>query len=169
MTYSLPMARRPLTISAGIALIRTSAGQAEVLLVHPGGPYWATRDEHGWSIPKGEVEGDDRSDPAVEAAARREFAEETGHLAPPAELVALGELRIGSGKVLRAFALQGDLDPTTITSNSFELEWPPRSGRKQWFPEVDRGAWFTLAEARHKLHKGQVALADRLEEALHRF
>jgi predicted NUDIX family NTP pyrophosphohydrolase len=152
-------------LSAGIALVRVNDGVPEVLLVHPGGPYWRGKDEHGWSIPKGELEGEDRSDPVVEATARREFNEETGHHVPAGELWALAELRIGSGKALRAFAVRGDLDAGTITSNTFDLEWPPRSGRIQSFPEVDRAAWFTFVEARTKLHKGQVGLVDRLEAA----
>jgi predicted NUDIX family NTP pyrophosphohydrolase len=141
-------------------------------LVHPGGPFWRNKDEHGWSIPKGELDHNERpSDPGAEigeevyvAAARREFTEETGNAAPEAELVALPELRLSSAKRLRAFAAAGDLDPETITSNTFELEWPPRSGTTQSFPEVDRAAWFTFDEARIKLHKGQVGLVDLLED-----
>jgi predicted NUDIX family NTP pyrophosphohydrolase len=160
------MAARQPKLSAGIALIRGQAGEPEVLLVHPGGPYWAGKDEHGWSIPKGELTGDDRSHEAVEATARREFEEETGHPVPAGELRRLAELRIASGKVLCAFAAWGDLDPAEISSNTFEMEWPPRSGRTRSFPEVDRGAWFGFAEARRKLHKGQVGLVDRLEAEL---
>jgi predicted NUDIX family NTP pyrophosphohydrolase len=157
---------RPPKLSAGIALVRAGAGRPEVLLVHPGGPYWQHKDEHGWSIPKGELDGDDRSDAALEAAARREFEEETGHQAPGTGLMVLPELRIGSGKVLRPYAAIGDLDPGTIASNAFEMEWPPRSGQTQSFPEVDRAAWFAFDDARLKLHKGQVGLVDRLEGAI---
>ena len=166
--------RRTPTVTAGIALLRTAVGDAEVevLLVHPGGPFWANKDIHGWSIPKGELDGDDGDDAdhgadhevAVRRAARREFTEETGHPAPPEDqLVALPELKLSSSKRLRAFAAPGDLDPDTIASNTFEMEWPPRSGRTQRFPEVDRAAWFTLTQARQRLHKGQVQLVDHLE------
>ncbi len=143
--------------SAGILLHRN--GGAEVLLVHPGGPFWARKDEGAWSIPKGEY--DDGEDPR--ACARREFAEETGTELPDGALAELGTVRLKSGNVITGFAVEGDLDPATIRSNTFELEWPPRSGRTQAFPEVDRAAWFGLDEARVKLNPAQAAFVDRLE------
>jgi predicted NUDIX family NTP pyrophosphohydrolase len=149
--------------SAGIALYRRSGPEPEVLLVHPGGPVWARRDAGAWSLPKGEY-GDDEEDPV--AAARREFAEELGSPPPPGELIDLGEVRQRSGKLVRAWALEGDLDETAVTSNTFTLEWPPRSGRMSEFPEVDRAQWFTLEEARERINPGQVPLLERLERAL---
>jgi predicted NUDIX family NTP pyrophosphohydrolase len=134
----------------------------EVLLVHPGGPVWARRDAGVWSIPKGEY-GDDE-DPLQ--AARREFAEELGSPAPDGEPLELGEIRQKSGKQVIAWALPGDLDAEWITSNTFTMQWPPRSGRLQEFPEVDRAQWFGLDEAREKLNAAQVALLDRLAESL---
>jgi len=127
--------------------------------VHPGGPYWAKRDLGAWSIPKGEY--DDDEDPL--ACARREFAEELGS-EPPAgtEPVDLGEVRQKGGKVVMAWAIAGDLDAAAIRSNTFEMEWPPRSGRRQAFPEVDRAGWFEAAEAREKLVPAQAAFVDRL-------
>ena len=134
----------------------------EVLLVHPGGPYWVRRDEGWWSIPKGEVrEGEDEL-----AAAEREFAEELGTPAPAGERLALGEIVQAGGKHVRAWAIAGDLDASKISGNRFELEWPPRSGKLQAFPEVDRAAWYGLEEARRKLLPGQLPLLDRLEAAI---
>jgi predicted NUDIX family NTP pyrophosphohydrolase len=147
--------------SAGILLFRHSPTGAEVLLVHPGGPFWARRDEGAWSIPKGEH---DEGEAALDAA-RREFEEETGSPAPE-ELVELGEVRQKSGKHVQAWAGEGDLDADAIRSTTFELEWPPRSGRTQTFPEVDRAGWFDLDEARRKLLPGQVPFVDRLRERL---
>ena len=144
--------------SAGILVYRKRAGEIEVLLVHPGGPFWARRDSGAWSIPKGEYA--DSEDP--EAAARREFTEETGW-AVEGDLTPLGEIRQKAGKVVTAFAVEGDFDPATLESNSFEMEWPPRSGRKASFPEVDRAGWFAFAEAREKIIEGQRLLLDRLE------
>lgn len=163
-------------ISAGIVVHRSRPDGHNVFLVHPGGPFWRNKDEHGWSIPKGEVDPPDSDETpasvltptAIEAAARREFVEETGQPVPPGDLVALPELKIGSKKMLRAFLITGDVDPDAVSSNTFEMEWPPRSGRMQSFPEVDRGAWFDLDEARTKLHKGQVPLVDHILEALGR-
>jgi predicted NUDIX family NTP pyrophosphohydrolase len=152
------MARR----SAGIALYRGSGPELEVLLVHPGGPLWARRDAGAWSIPKGEY--DDDEDPA--AAARREFTEELGSPPPDAELIDLGEARQRSGKLVRAWAAPGDLDVSQVRSNTFPLEWPPRSGRISEFPEVDRAQWFTLEQARERINPGQVPLLDRLEQAV---
>jgi predicted NUDIX family NTP pyrophosphohydrolase len=150
--------------SAGILLYRHSAdGRLEVLLVHPGGPLWAKRDEGAWSIPKGEYDGNEQP----LAAALREFEEELGSAAPAdAEPVDLGEIRQKSGKRVRAFALAGDLDPSTVRSNMVEIPWPPRSGRSLSIPEVDRAAWFPLAVARTKINSGQVELLGRLEAAL---
>jgi predicted NUDIX family NTP pyrophosphohydrolase len=149
--------------SAGILLHRGRGERIEVLLVHPGGPFWAHRDEGAWSIPKGEYAPDE--DPL--AAARREFEEELG-TSPPAGAVAdLGEIRQRGGKVVRAFAFEGDLDVERITSNTFALEWPPRSGRTIEVPEVDRAGWFGLAEAGKKMNPAQVELLERLA-ALHR-
>jgi predicted NUDIX family NTP pyrophosphohydrolase len=139
---------------------RTDVG-IEVLLVHPGGPYWAKRDDGAWSLPKGEYEP--AEDP-LEAAVR-EFAEELGSEPPDrADAQSLGELRQPSGKVVSAWAVEGDLDVSEIRSNTFEMEWPPRSGRTGEFPEVDRAAWFDPPTARRKLLSGQVAFLDRLEE-----
>jgi predicted NUDIX family NTP pyrophosphohydrolase len=148
------MARR----SAGILLYRVRGHAVEVLLVHPGGPLWARKDANAWSIPKGECEPGD--DPL--ACARREFEEETGHPAPGAGLVELGEVRQRGGKVVTAWAAPGDLDPDTVRSNTFTMEWPPRSGVQRTFPEVDRAGWFDLDTARGKLTSGQAELLDRL-------
>ena len=151
--------------SAGIVLHRDGAdGAPEVLLVHPGGPFWARRDAGAWSIPKGE-HGDDE-EPL--AAARREFAEELGCPLPDGDGAPqpLGEVRQKGGKLVTAWAVAGDLHPERIVSDTFELEWPPRSGRRQTFPEVDRAAWFGLAQAREKLLAAQLPLLDRLEALL---
>jgi predicted NUDIX family NTP pyrophosphohydrolase len=152
------MARR----SAGILLYRRCGDALELLLVHPGGPLWARRDAGAWSIPKGEY--GDGEDP--EAVALRELEEETGHRLDGAELVALGEVRQRGGKLVAAWAAPGDLDPAAITSNTFTLEWPPRSGTLREFPEVDRAGWFDPAAAREKLLAAQVPLVDRLLAAL---
>ncbi|MFZ1103078.1 MAG: NUDIX domain-containing protein [Hyphomicrobiaceae bacterium] len=143
--------------SAGILLYRRRQGTVEVLLVHPGGPFWARKDDGAWSIPKGEYEP--AEDPL--AAARREFAEETGS---PAEgkAIALGAFRQPSGKIVEAWAIEGDFDPAALKSNTFTLEWPPRSGRMREAPEVDRAAWFTPDEAARKLLKGQRPILEAL-------
>ena len=154
------MARR----SAGILLYRHAGPEPEVLLVHPGGPFWAKKDDGAWSIPKGEYANDE--DPR--AAALREFEEELGS-APSGgadALLDLGEVRQRSGKVVTAYALEGDLDASAISSNTFPMEWPPRSGRTQDFPEVDRADWFAPTEAREKLNPAQVEFVDRLLERL---
>ena len=143
--------------SAGIVLYRRSGAQLEVLLVHPGGPFWARKDEGAWSIPKGEFDAGE----APADAARREFAEELG-FDPGAELVPLAVVAQSRAKVVHAFAVEGDADPATISSNRFELEWPPRSGRVQTFPEIDRAQWFALHEARAKIVVGQRAILDAL-------
>jgi predicted NUDIX family NTP pyrophosphohydrolase len=147
--------------SAGILLHRRREGRLEVLLVHPGGPLWARRDAGAWSIPKGEYDAAD--DPLL--AARREFEEELGTPPPAGEVRDLGEVRLKSGKRVRAWALAGDLDATAAHSNTFELEWPPRSGRRIEVPEIDRAEWFALEEARVRLNPAQVALLDRLAGA----
>ncbi|HWC85381.1 MAG TPA: NUDIX domain-containing protein [Solirubrobacteraceae bacterium] len=148
--------------SAGIALYRRPPSGLEVLLVHPGGPVWARRDAGAWSLPKGEYE--EGEDP--EAAARREFGEELGSPVPEGEMIDLGEIRQSSGKRVRAWGLPGDLDASAVHSNTFPLEWPPRSGRMHDFPEVDRAEWFPLALARERINPAQIPLLDRLEQAL---
>jgi len=152
--------------SAGILLYKFAGQHAEVLLVHPGGPFWARKDTGAWSIPKGECA---ESEEAL-VAAKREFAEELGRPAPDGELVALGEAKQSGGKVVRAWAVEADLDVSNIRSNTFTMEWPPKSGQSQEFPEVDKAAWFSLMAARSKLVKGQrpllEALAVRLGETI---
>jgi predicted NUDIX family NTP pyrophosphohydrolase len=148
--------------SAGILLFRHSGGELEVLLVHPGGPFFARRDDGAWSIPKGLYE--DGEEPL--ACARREFAEEIGSPCPDGPALELGEIRQRNGKRVTAWAVEGDLDADAITSNTFTIEWPPRSGRTQEFPEVDRAAWFGLDAARAKLLAAQLPLLDRLVEQL---
>ena len=148
--------------SAGILLWRRRGDRLEVLLAHQGGPFWVKKDHGHWTIPKGEIEpGED-----IVAVARREFAEETGHQVPDGPLVDLGEIRQKSGKLVRAWAAEGDLDPSTAFSNAFEMEWPPRSGRMQTFPEIDRVEWFGLGEARQRLKAAQTPFLDRLCGAL---
>ena len=146
--------------SAGILLYRVRPAGPEVLLGHMGGPFWAKKDDGAWSIPKGEHGPDE--DPL--AVARREFEEELGSPVPADELVPLGDVRVTSGKVLAVWAAEGDLDAAAAQSNTFTVEWPPRSGRVQEFPEIDRAAWFGLDEARSKLVKGQVPFLDRLRD-----
>jgi predicted NUDIX family NTP pyrophosphohydrolase len=146
--------------SAGIVLHRVTPDDGlEVLLVHPGGPFWARRDLGAWSIPKGEYGPEE----APLAAARREFAEELGVAAPEGPVEDLGDVRQKSGKLVRAWALAGDLDVSRVLSNTFMLEWPPRSGVMREFPEVDRAEWFELAVAREKILPAQVPLLDRLQ------
>ncbi|HEX4108757.1 MAG TPA: NUDIX domain-containing protein [Solirubrobacteraceae bacterium] len=144
--------------SAGILLHRDIGAGLEVLLVHPGGPLWARRDRGAWSIPKGVLTPEEDS----LDAARREFAEELGVAPPEGEAIDLGEVRQRSGKRVRAFALAGDPQPFFTESNTFEMEWPPRSGRRQSFAEVDRAQWFALAEARERLLPAQAPFLDRL-------
>jgi predicted NUDIX family NTP pyrophosphohydrolase len=150
--------------SAGILLYRVRAGQLEVFIAHMGGPFWKNKDDRGWSIPKGEYEPDE--DPF--AAARREFEEEIGSAPPDGPPVLLGEVRQPSGKRILAWAVEGDLDPATVVSNTFVMEWPPRSGRQAEFPEIDRAEWFDIPTARRKLVKGQVPFLDALERELAR-
>jgi predicted NUDIX family NTP pyrophosphohydrolase len=148
--------------SAGILLYRLSSGAPEVLLVHPGGPFWARRDAGAWSVPKGEYE--DADDPL--AAARREFEEETGTALETGELLELGDVKQKNGKLVSAWAAEGDLDPDAVHSNTFTMEWPPRSGRTAEFPEIDRAGWFGIDEAREKLNPAQAEFLDRLLELL---
>jgi predicted NUDIX family NTP pyrophosphohydrolase len=145
--------------SAGILMFRRGAQGLEVLLVHPGGPFWARKDLGAWSIPKGEYSKGD--EPL--ATAIREFAEETG-ISPLGEFRPLGEITQPGRKIVTAFALEGDFDPATLKSNTFELEWPPKSGRKASFPEVDRAQWFSLEMAREKILSGQREFITRLLE-----
>jgi len=148
--------------SAGILLWRKRDGRLEVLLAHQGGPFWAKKDLGHWTIPKGEVEPGEE----LEQVARREFAEETGHDAPDRPLVELGEITQKSGKLVLGWAVEGDLDPSTAVSNTYEMEWPPRSGVIRAFPEIDRVEWFDLDQARRKLKAAQVPFLDRLQEVL---
>lgn len=155
--------------SAGILLYRWPdssrvGGRFEVLLAHPGGPFFAKRDLGDWTIPKGEPNG---SHEAMVVAARREFEEETGtEIDPAAPVIELGSIVQKGGKVVHAWAVEGDLDPAAARSNAFEIEWPPRSGRRETFPEIDRVAWFEPDEARRRIKPTQVPLIDRLEIAL---
>jgi predicted NUDIX family NTP pyrophosphohydrolase len=144
--------------SAGILLYRRRPGGLEVLLAHPGGPYWARRDLGAWTIPKGEIGAGE--DPL--AAARREFAEETGVI-PDGPAIPLRSIRQRGGKVVQAWAIEGDCDANAIVSNRFAMEWPPRSGKTVEFPEVDRAAWFPLGEARRRILEAQAALLDELQ------
>jgi len=147
--------------SAGILLYRRGAGRLEVLLAHPGGPFWRKRDAGAWTIPKGLVDPDE----SAEHAARREFREELGvECAGP--LVALGSVRQRSGKIVEAFAAEGDFDVASLASNTFEVEWPPRSGRMATFPEIDRAEWMPLPLARVKMLEAQRELLDRLESLI---
>ncbi len=144
--------------SAGLLLYRESDSEPEVLLVHPGGPFWAKRDAGAWSIPKGEYEEGD--DPL--ACALREFEEETGTALSPKRVTELGSIKQKGGKLVSAWAAEGDLDADAIASNTFTMEWPPRSERMAEFPEVDRAGWFGPAEAREKLVSAQAEFIDRL-------
>jgi predicted NUDIX family NTP pyrophosphohydrolase len=146
-------------LSAGVILYRRANERLEVLLAHPGGPYWRRKDAGAWSIPKGECR--DGEEPL--AAALREFEEETG-IKLEGELAPLGEVKQAGGKIVHAWTIERDCDPTQIHSNTFSLEWPPKSGKIQEFPEIDRFEWFPIAEARQKLVKAQTAFLDRLAE-----
>lgn len=148
--------------SAGLLMYRRAAdGAAQVLLAHPGGPFWRGKDQGAWTIPKGEYEAPEQP----LAAARREFTEETGFEAAP-PFLPLGEIVQKNGKRITAWAFEGDCDPAQLRCNTFEMEWPPRSGRMQSYPEVDRIEWFSMADARRKIVPAQRALLDRLEQAL---
>ncbi|HEV7781303.1 MAG TPA: NUDIX domain-containing protein [Chitinophagaceae bacterium] len=146
--------------SAGIILYRLKTGRVEVLLVHPGGPYWKNKDDGAWSIPKGEFSDEDPF-----KAAQREFEEETG-IGISGPSIILSPVRQKSGKTVYAFAVEGDADPATIKSNSFEMEWPPGSGRLQTFPEVDKAGWFFMEAAKIKILDAQIPLLDELAERL---
>jgi predicted NUDIX family NTP pyrophosphohydrolase len=161
------MAARPSSktkLSAGVLAYRRCGPDVQVLLVHPGGPFWRKKDDGAWSIPKGEIEA--AEDP--EQAARREFAEELGPSASVGPLQPLGEIRQRGGKRVVAFLGECDFDPATLTSNMFEIEWPPRSGRLQFFPEVDRAEWFYLETARLKILSGQVAFLSLIVDIIAR-
>jgi len=150
--------------SAGILLFRRNGGEAEFLLVHPGGPFWARKDAGAWTIPKGQIEAEEEP----RACAIRELEEELGP-APqldPEQLIELGSIKQKAGKVVEAWAAEADFDPATLASNTFSMEWPPRSGNEQEFPEVDRADWFDLAAAREKILPAQAELLDRLVEHL---
>ena len=150
--------------SAGILLFRRSGGETEFLLVHPGGPFWTKKDAGAWSIPKGQIEAEEEP----RACAIRELEEELGP-APqldPEQLIELGSIKQRAGKVVEAWAAEADFDPATLASNTFSMEWPPRSGNEQEFPEVDRADWFDLASAREKILPAQAELLDRLLEHL---
>ncbi len=149
-------------VSAGILLFRHRPSGVEVLLAHPGGPFFTKKDLGHWTIPKGEVGADEE----LFAVARREFEEETGHPPPDGPPIDLGNIVQKGGKVVHAWGLEGDLDPATVVSNTFELAWPPGSGRRELFPEIDHVDWFTPAEARLRLKETQIPLIDRLEAAL---
>ncbi len=146
--------------SAGILLYRGDGDSLEVLLVHPGGPFWAKKDEGAWSIPKGELDEGEES----RACALRELEEEIGSSLglTPERLTELGEVRQKSGKIVQGWAAAGDFDPSTLRSNTFAMEWPPRSGQEQEFPEVDRAEWFAPEQARLKINPAQAAFVDRL-------
>ena len=155
--------RAPQRRSAGLLLYRTDDVRSiDVLLVHPGGPLWASKDEGAWSIPKGEYV---EPESAVEAATR-EFEEELGIPAPGGARIDLGEVKQSGGKLVHAWAVRADLDVSAMSSNTFEMQWPPKSGQFRSFPEIDRAAWFTLAEAASKLVGGQRPLLDRLVDAV---
>ena len=147
--------------SAGLVLYRQVSRSTEVFLVHPGGPFWAKKDEGSWSVPKGEIEAGEN---ALEAA-KREFQEETG-LVPAGTFQVLEPIRQKGGKIVHAWAAECDLDAAAVKSNTFSTEWPPRSGKMREFPEIDRAGWFAIAEARGKILKSQLGLLEQLEEIL---
>ena len=145
-------------VSAGLLLYRKRDGILQVLLIHPGGPLWSKKDAGAWSIPKGLVEqGEDRLE-----AAKREFREETGFTVS-GRFIPLSPVKLKSGKAIHAWAIEGECDPAAIKSNTFSMEWPPRSGKRQDFPEADRAAWFGIEEAKQKINQGQVGLLVELE------
>ena len=148
--------------AAGMLLFRRKNLRVEVLLVHPGGPLWTRKDEGAWSIPKGEIEPGE--DPL--SAAQREFEEELGSPVS-GDFIPLERIRQASGKLVHAWAVEADFDPATLQSGTFSMEWPPRSGRQQHFPEVDRAEWFTIEEAKHKINKGQLPLLEHLARLHH--
>lgn len=148
--------------SAGLLVYRENSDRVEVFLVHPGGPFWAGKDIASWSIPKGEFA--EQENPLE--AAMREFAEETGLEVPKGKPLPLDPVKQPNRKIVYAWYLQGDMDASAIQSNTFEMEWPPKSGKKQMFPEVDKAAWYGFGEAKVKLHKGQVPIIEQLEKIL---
>lgn len=156
--YACGMAK----LSAGILMFRAEGPALQMLLVHPGGPFWASKDEGAWSMPKGEYS--DGHDPLL--AAKREFVEELGVAPPQGEYLDLGEIVQPSRKIVTAFAVEGEFDPATLKSNHFEMEWPPRSGTRQSIPEIDRAGWFGAGEARRKILTGQAPFIDRLLASL---
>jgi predicted NUDIX family NTP pyrophosphohydrolase len=147
--------------SAGLLMFRRNAGTLEVLLAHSGGPFWASKDEGAWTIPKGEFDGDEEA----LSAAKREFEEETG-TAPTGHFIPLEPLRQPTGKVIYAWAVEGEFDPSTLKSNLFAMEWPPKSGRYEDFPEVDRAEWFAMEAAARKMLSGQRPFLDELQKKL---
>ena len=148
--------------SAGLLLYRIRDNRPEVFLVHPGGPFWKNKDIASWSIPKGEVaEGEDPLQ-----TAKREFAEETGFAIPDGVPIALSQIGQSGNKIVSTWYLQGDVDPAAVRSNLFQMEWPPKSGKNQQFPEVDKAAWYGLDEAKVKVHKGQIPIIEELERIL---
>jgi predicted NUDIX family NTP pyrophosphohydrolase len=148
-------------LSAGILMFRRRDSALEVFLVHPGGPFWRNKDAGAWSLPKGEyTEGQDLLE-----AAKREFREETG-ITAQGEFISLGELKQSSAKSITAWAIEGDFPPESLRSNTFSMEWPPKSGRQQEFPEVDRGAWFAVYDAKKRILKGQIGFLDKLAALL---
>ena len=151
--------KQPGKASAGLLLFRRRVGRLEVLLGHPGGPFWVKKDEGAWTIPKGLVVHGESS----LAAAKREFTEETGH-DPQGKYLALGETRQPGGKLVQVFGVEGDWDPAELNSNMFAMEWPPKSGHIREFPELDRANWFSLDQAKRKILKGQTIFLERLEE-----
>jgi predicted NUDIX family NTP pyrophosphohydrolase len=148
-------------VSAGLIMYRFRAGELEVLLVHPGGPYWKNKDEGAWTIPKGEVEGDEE----LLAVALREFTEETG-LVPRPPYTPLTPIKQRAGKAVHAWAFEGDCDPAAIRSNMFSMQWPPRSGKTATFPEVDRASFYSVPDAKQKINPAQAALLDELERVI---
>jgi predicted NUDIX family NTP pyrophosphohydrolase len=150
--------------SAGLVVHRRRDGGLEVLLVHPGGPFWAKKDRGAWSIPKGEFDPTEQSDPLL--VAKREFEEETGH-AITGHFVPLAEIQQAGGKVVHAWSVEGDLDVSRVRSNTFSMEWPPRSRKFRRFPEVDRAEWFPIAEAKKRILQSQRLLLEQLEGLMH--
>lgn len=150
-------------ISAGLLMYRIRDRQAQVLLVHPGGPFFRNKDEGAWTIPKGEADAGE----GLLATAQREFAEETG-LTPTGPFIALASVKLKSGKTVHAWAFEGDCDPANLVSNTFTLEWPPKSGKQAEFPEVDKAEWFDVATAKQKINSAQAKLIEELEAVLAR-
>jgi predicted NUDIX family NTP pyrophosphohydrolase len=148
--------------SAGLLIYRKSNSAIEVLIVHPGGPFWAKKDKAAWSLPKGEFEENEDT----LTTAKREFKEELGHEPPEGEYIEIGSVKNKSGKVIHGWTVEGDVDVSMIKSNTFKMEWPPKSGQHQEFPEVDKAGWFSLEKAKEKLNPAQAEFIDRLAETL---